>query len=224
MKRFLRAIKQRLKSLTQSRMERRHGRVGPPELWKMKRDFQIQFLKSAKLEPHHYFLDIGCGTLRGGLPVIDYLQVGRYYGVDVRPEVLDEARKELREAKLQDKTPTLLATSDIGELVINQQFDFIWAFSVLIHLDDDILHDTIRFVARHLSDDGTFYCNVNVGETRDEGKWEGFPVVRRSLRFYQDACAAHGLSASDIGSVKDHGHVSNFEAQDSGRMLEIRRA
>jgi hypothetical protein len=51
----------------------------------MKRDFQIKFLIEAGLEPEHYFCDLGCGTLRVGLPVIEYLAPGRYFGWNVPP-------------------------------------------------------------------------------------------------------------------------------------------
>jgi cyclopropane fatty-acyl-phospholipid synthase-like methyltransferase len=74
--------------------------VGPAKLWKMKRDFQIHFLRSMKLAPEHYLLDIGCGTLRGGVPIIQYLQESHYYGIEVREDALDEGRSELEEEAL----------------------------------------------------------------------------------------------------------------------------
>jgi cyclopropane fatty-acyl-phospholipid synthase-like methyltransferase len=177
-------------------------------------------LKTVNLKPEHYLLDIGCGTLRGGIPLINYLQSGHYYGVEVREEALNEGRKELCEAGLEEKNPTLLLSMDFSQLTIKQKFDYIWAFSVLIHMNDEILNDTLDFVSRHLSDDGAFYANVNIGE-REEGSWQGFPVVARTFEFYSHACTKYGLSASDIGPLKDHGHVSNIESQDSQRMLRI---
>lgn len=202
--------------------ERRHAMVGPAQLWKMKRDFQIQFLKTMGLKPEHYLLDIGCGTLRGGIPLIKYLQDGHYFGVEVRKEVLDEGRKELREASLEEKKPNLLVSPDISQLTIEQKFDYLWAFSVLIHMCDEILNDTLDFVSNHLLDDGVFYANVNVltGEGTD-GYWQGFPVVIRPLEFYNHACTKYGLVVSDLGGLKDHGHVSNVENQDNQRMLKI---
>ncbi len=74
----------------------RHSHVGAPEGWELKRRFQIDFLKKQGLKPEHYLLDIGCGTLRGGIPIIDYLDKGHYYGIEVRDFVLDEGRKELQ--------------------------------------------------------------------------------------------------------------------------------
>ena len=84
MKNLLRPFVHRLRWLTQSKEERRHSLVGPEHLWKMKRDFQIRFLKDMNLQPEHYLIEIGCGTLRGGIPIINYLQKGHYFGADVK--------------------------------------------------------------------------------------------------------------------------------------------
>lgn len=205
-----------VKLLTQGR----YAMVGPVSLWKMKREFQIRFLKDMGLKPEHYLLDIGCGTLRGGIPLIDYLEPARYFGVEERANVLVEARKELRDFGLEGKNPTLLLTPDLSQVVINQKFDYAWAFSVLIHMSDEILEDTLGFVRRQLSENGAFYANVKIGKTLD-GFWQGFPTVTRPLEFYQQVCARNGLAFSDVGSLKDHGHVSNIESQDSQRILKI---
>ncbi|KKO18043.1 MAG: class I SAM-dependent methyltransferase [Candidatus Brocadia sp.] len=194
--------------------------VGPAHLWKMKRDFQIRFLKDMGLKPEYYLFEIGCGTLRGGIPLIDYLQDGHYFGDEVRATVLDEGQKELREARLEGKNPTFLLSPDISQLTVDRKFDYIWAFSVLIHMSDKILNDTLAFVSSHLSKEGAFYANVNIGE-RKEGHWQGFPLVARTFDFYSQACTTNGLVVSDIGPLKKFGHVSNVEPQDNQRMLRI---
>ena len=98
-------LKNQLALLFVSRAARRHARVGSPRLWKMKREFQFDFLKRMGLERTQVLLDLGCGTLRGGIPLIEFLERGHYIGVDVRADVLDEARAELREAGLEHKSP-----------------------------------------------------------------------------------------------------------------------
>ena len=127
---------------------------------------------------------------------------------------------ELSEAALGWKKPVLILAPDISQLNVNQKFDFIWAFSVLIHLQDEILDGLLGFVSRHLTCDGVFYANVNVGDAAD-GEWQGFPLVWRSLAFYQKSCARHGLTLTDIGSLATYGQVSNAQLQDQQRMLRI---
>ena len=206
--------------MTHTEKERRHSLVGPAHLWKMKRDFQIKFLKDMNLKPDHYLLEIGCGTLRGGIPLIDYLKDGHYFGAEIRAEALEEGRKELREAGLEGKNPTLLLSPDISKLVVDRKFDYIWAFSVLIHMYDEILNDTLSFVRSHLLEEGVFYANVKYGEKAD-GHWQGFPVVTRNFDFYHQACSKNGLVVTDIGPIKNFGHITNIEEQDNNRMLKI---
>jgi len=222
MRHLLAKLIRRISSLTQTKEERRHALVGPAKLWKMKRDFQLRFLSDMDLKPGHYLFEIGCGTLRGGVPLIQYLENGHYFGVEVREEVLDEGRKELREAGLEGKNPTLLLSPKIAQLTVNRKFDYIWAFSVLIHMNDKILNDTLSFVSKHLSEEGVFYANVIIGD-RKEGDWQGFPVVTRPFDFYSQACTMNDLVVSDLGSLKELGHIANVESQDSQRMLKIGR-
>ena len=220
MMQLLAKIKRGINRAFWTKEERRHALVGPAHLWKMKRDFQIKFLREVGLKEEDYFLEIGCGTLRGGIPLIEYLQTGHYYGLDVREKALKVGRAELKEAGLQDKKPNLLLSPNMRALTIDQKIDVMWAFSVLFHMSDEILDSTIEFVSKHLADDGIFYANVNIGE-KETGSWEEFPVVHRSYERYTEMFGKYDLEFTDIGELKDLGHVSGSASQDAQRMLKI---
>lgn len=204
------------------RLNNRHALVGPPHLWRMKRDFQIEFLKKAGLSSEHYLLDLGCGTLRGGTPIISYLQVGHYFGVDVRAEVFGEADKELREEGLLDKEPTLIYASELSTLYIEQKFDFIWGFSVLIHMTDSVLSDALSFIRNQLRPSGFFYANVNIGESND-AVWREFPLVWRTIDFYKEMSQQNGLDVQDMGTIASLGFASGNQNHDSKIILKFRR-
>ncbi|MFP7722482.1 class I SAM-dependent methyltransferase [Lysobacter sp. A3-1-A15] len=189
----------------------------------MKRLFQIEFLRGRNLAPADHLLDLGCGTLRGGIPLIDYLDAGGYVGIDVREEVIVEARAELELHGLGDKRATLLATDGLAALALGRSFDVVWAFSVLIHMDDAHLEEALEFTARHLAPAGVLYANVNVGE-RAPGGWQGFPVMWRPLAAYADAARRAGLEVEDLGALGGLGHDSGVAAQDAQRMLVFRHA
>lgn len=199
----------------------RHRLVGPTEFWKMKRDFQISFLRARGLQPHHRLLDIGCGTLRGGIALIEYLETSHYYGIELRAITLAEGLRELCDAGLEDKSPTLIM-GEVGSIAIPATLDFVLAFSVLIHMPDDVLEETLAFVSRQIGPGGAFYANVNADASRDEGSWQGYPVVSRSLGFYEDACGPYGLVVEDLGELGALGHNTGVPSQDSQRMLCIR--
>ena len=159
-------------------------------------------------------------TLRGGIPLIEYLEHGHYVGIDVRAEALEEGRVELREHGLEDKAPTLIAFDDFAGLALEREFDVVWAFAVLFHLSDEILDACLAFVASHLKPDGVFYANVRLGQDR-EGAWQGFPVVTRSQEHYVEAAARAGLTVERVGTLGDLGHRSGARAADNQVMLRF---
>jgi SAM-dependent methyltransferase len=171
----------------------------------MKRRFQIDFLRGQGLRPHHRLLDLSCGTLRGGIPLIDYLDAGHYTGLEVRIDVLAEGRRELAEASLTAKQPTLLMCEQLERLELPTRFDMVWAFAVLINMSDAILDTALAADSGHLADGAAFFGNVNIGD-EPEGHWQGFPVVCHPWSHYQAAFLRHGLHVQDIGSLAELGH------------------
>jgi cyclopropane fatty-acyl-phospholipid synthase-like methyltransferase len=219
---ILKRIKRRVYLTFQNRKEKRHSNVGLAHLWKMKQDFQIKFLIQQGLMPNDTLLDLGCGTLRGGIPIIRHLEEGNYYGIELRENVLEEGKKELRANKLEYKNPQLFSFSDFTELEFKVSFDKIFAFSVLIHMEDHIVQKCFEFVRNNLSETGVFYANVNI-EPHANGNWQGFPVVFRSLEFYEELALQNNLTVISLGRLKDLGHNSGQELADMQVMLEINK-
>ena len=170
-KRALRARRKLAYKLT-SRSSDRHALVGDAWLAAMKRRFQFKFLTSRGLRPEHRLLDVGCGTLRGGVAFIEYLEPGHYIGVESRAKVLEEGRRELVEAGLEHKQPVLINAADPADIQLDGQFDFAWAFSVLFHMPDDVVDAYLGFISGGLSDGGEFYANVMLGDGPEQ-KWSG---------------------------------------------------
>ena len=174
--------------------------AGPVRLWDRQRQFQITFLKAHGLKPHHVLLDFGCGPLRGGIPIIKYLNAGNYHGIDANREALDEAEKELKENELEHKHPTLVHSKNLETLNLHTSFDFIWAFSVAIHMPDDVLGAFLAFSSNHLKRSGVLYTNVNIGERRTGGRFQNFYTYVRPFKFYRDMALKYNLKI--VGSEK----------------------
>ncbi|MBA2730500.1 MAG: class I SAM-dependent methyltransferase [Euzebyaceae bacterium] len=226
LRRPLRAVKRRADELAlvfASRQDRRHALSGPRQAWRVKRDYQISFLRDAGLQPQHRLLDLGCGTLRGGIPIINVLDDGHYWGVNAREQALTAARAELVDAGLEHKRPRLIHGSDFDLLHLGVKFDVIWAFSVLPHLDDAVLGGALRCVKEHLANDGRFFATVHLGSSKGGGSWDEFPDLRRPLDFYEKEAARADLEVLDLGALSELKHPPNV-VNAFHHMLEMRAA
>jgi hypothetical protein len=77
---------------------------------------QLEFLMEQGLQPHHYLVDIGCGSLRAGVHLIRYLDSGHYAGMDIDQRLIKAGWRELEQANLADRQPTLIVDGqfDLG--------------------------------------------------------------------------------------------------------------
>ncbi len=226
MKALARRVRRKILNSRMTRARHRHSAVGAAGLWKMKRRFQIGFLRDRGLKPNEDLLDLGCGTLRGGIPIIDYLEARRYTGLDVREEVIDEAGREVAEENLGGKEPNLVFVPTLDGLDLGRRFDIIWAFQVIIHMTDELLSGATEFIALHLRSRGKAYVTVRVGSPRSN-EWQGFPAVRRPLEFYEERFGAAGLRVLDLGPLTDFGHDipgRTTDQQSAQRMLLVEHA
>lgn len=212
----------------QRMLDERHRRecahaMGFLPQWEEHRRFQFDFLRSRGLQPHHRFLEIGCGPLTGGVPIIGYLDPGNYTGIDVRASVLELAYLELVGAKLTGKSTRLLRSDSFGEdYLTTERFDFILSFSVLYHMSDDVLNACLAAIRSRLSPDGTYFANVNVD--LDDSTWLQFPFLRRSVETYGEAARRHGLQMEQLGTLGSLGLRLADAAERTNPLLAFRLA
>lgn len=119
---------------------------------------QFEFLRAQGLQPGHRLLDIGCGSLRGGIHAIAYLEAGNYYGVDFNRSLLEAGRYEIELAGLRHKNPHL-ALSDRFEFgLFEQKFDYLLALSVFTHLFANHIVRCLAEVRQVLAPKGRFFA------------------------------------------------------------------
>jgi cyclopropane fatty-acyl-phospholipid synthase-like methyltransferase len=168
------------------------------------RRFQIALLKERGLVPSHRLLEIGCGPLTGGIPIIDFLEPDNYVGVDVRSSVLDLSWKEVGKAGLSAKNPRLICSSSFGATELaDQKFDFILSFSVLFHLSNEILASYFVSMRQRLKPTG--HCLANVNTETENSAWLEFPFLKRTVEDYRKFASECGLETTSLGELKDLG-------------------
>lgn len=134
-------------------------------LWDQIGQLQVQVLKEIGLCPSDGLLDIGCGSLRGGVPLIEYLSSGKYCGTDISPELLKNGLIHLEEAGLGHKNAELFLVNNFSlQEVFGRQFDFVQAFGVFTDIPKELVLECLQSVVSILSPDGIFIATFASGE------------------------------------------------------------
>lgn len=129
--------------------------------WDAIGSLQFEFLVSEGLKPEHKLLDIGCGSLRGGVHFVNYLEPGNYYGSDLNQAFLDAGYDiELAEAGIQAKLPrdNLTCTDSFDLPWPDAIFDFAIAQSVFTHLTFNRIRQCLVRTAPKMRPGGTFFA------------------------------------------------------------------
>jgi SAM-dependent methyltransferase len=183
-------------------------------MWDKIGKLQFDFMVAQGLEPAHNLLDIGCGSLRGGLHFIRYLDIGHYYGVEKEQVALAWAGSELDRAGLAYRRPQLKQDGAFDFGHFGTSFDFALAQSVFTHLSlNDIIVCLMR-LGRVLTVGGRFFATFFEGYSRmdtnpiawqtDDGQEvTTYPTLARSMHYpfdyFEWAAVGSGLRVEYIG-------------------------
>lgn len=96
---------------------------------------QLELLKRNGLRPHHNVLEIGCGALVAGRPLIQYLDPDRYVGIEPNSWLVDACRNHFPDMPtiLREKKPIFLSNTEFDASSVGRKFDFVLSHSVLSH-------------------------------------------------------------------------------------------
>ena len=124
---------------------------------------QFDLLVARGLRPHHRLIDVGCGSLRGGVYFARYLDSGNYYGIDLNRMLIDAGyEKELKPQGLDKRVPreNLLDNNEFDFSLFDQQFDYALALSVFTHLPLNTIRICLERLAPQMAPGGAFYATV----------------------------------------------------------------
>jgi SAM-dependent methyltransferase len=155
---------------------------------------QFDYLVKHGLQPQHHLLEIGCGNLRAGWRLIDYLEPGSYYGIEISPEVLVAAQQTLVREGVADKRPHLILVDDLRfEFLAEAAVDVVHANSVFSHSPLSVIEECFSHVGRILRPAGFFDFTFNRTDGRERNVLrEDFYYRTQTLLDLADRC---GLDA-----------------------------
>lgn len=201
------------------------GMVGV--LWDEVGQLQHDFLVAHGLQPTHRLLDVGCGSLRGGIHFIPYLNSGNYWGIDINSSLIEAGwNEELRNANLQDRQPReqLVCLKDFEFHLLNEKFEFAIALSVFTHLNFNRIRRCLTRLAPVMESGGKFFATFFEVQTEQNSE-EPIPhdpggVVTFSCRnpfHYRFEDFQHAISGLPL-TVRHHGEWGHPRNQ---KMLEF---
>jgi len=155
----------------------REWRKGVGGLWETVGQLQFDFLVKEGLKPNHFLLDVGCGSLRGGVFFIKYLQKGHYFGIDKNPKFLEGGKIELDENDLLDKIPVLELMDNFEFDQLNQTFHYGIAQSIFTHIEEKKIKQCLIQIDQVLEKNGKFYATFF--ETNSSHSLE--PIIHNAI-------------------------------------------
>ena len=136
------AAKERLRTLGH------RGYVGG--MWDEIGRLQFEMMIRFGLRPHHCLLDIACGSLRGGVHFIDYLESGNYLGIDREESAIRLGiEKELGQAVYEAKKPEFIVSDAFEFSRFSKEPDFSLAQSLFTHLTADEIQFCLKQLSQH---------------------------------------------------------------------------
>jgi SAM-dependent methyltransferase len=144
------------------RLRRRTHRNTAGGHWERLGRLQLDFLISQGLRPDARFLDVGCGALRAGIRLVDYLDAGNYNGIDISPGMLEAGYEVELPKELRPKLPREhLRCTNRFDVDFGVQFDAAIAQSVFTHNHLNYIRLCLYRLALQMKVGGKFFATFS---------------------------------------------------------------
>src|SRR5579875_2947316 len=158
------------------RWRRHRHMVGIPHYFDPIGRSQFELLKLLGLAPHHYVLDLGCGSLAAGKHLIPYLAPGHYCGIEPNSWlVADGIVYELGKRWINQRHPRFSDNDQFELTVFDQSFDFIVAHSIFSHAAQAQITKSLSQARQALKPEGIFVASYFKGQHNYEGEAWVYP-------------------------------------------------
>jgi SAM-dependent methyltransferase len=186
--------------------------VGKEDSWRRKQRDQSDLLGEINPRCDQRFLELGCGPLRFGVGLIEWLNEGCYTGVDINERSISEGKALITQLGLGAKKPELFCLEDFGLSALEHgSFDLIWAYNVLIHLSEAKLVNAFYSVSRLLKGNGRAIVTLRLSQQGgfvQTGKWLEFPICAAPFFWYAKIADELGMKFTAIKPISDIQHCA----------------
>lgn len=175
----------------------------------------LETLRQEGLTADSRVLDIGCGCLRGGYWLIEFLDRDCYFGIEPNREMLEAGRRILLEPDAEaSKNPRFDSNADFDFGVFEVKFDFYVARSIWTHASKvqirKMLDEFIKTSSPNAVFITSFLAPTLLKRDYKGEEWVGKShesdtpgLVRHSLRWIRSECSKRDLIAEETAD-QDH--------------------
>jgi SAM-dependent methyltransferase len=189
---------------------------GPREKFATAGRGQLEILLCRGLLPDHRVLDIGCGALRGGWWLINFLRPGRYFGIEPNVSMLKAGIEVMLGCQLlEEKIPSFSSNSDFDFSVFGAAFDFLIARSVWTHASLEQIGKMLDSFVANSTPNGEFVASIVPPRTVFHREHRGSAWLGRSHE-----CDLPGLAHYRFSTVRKLCRDRQLNAENLGLQNE----
>lgn len=172
--------------------------VGPSENYDVFGAMQFCLLTRLGLREHHFLLDIGCGSLRAGRLFITYLRLGRYFGMEPEPWLIEQGiRNELGDDMIRIECPNFSNDVDFTLSALGRKFDYILAHSIFSHASQQQIKRCLSEAKKVMMPSSVFAATFVQGQENYTGR-EWVHCATYTLDYFVGLAEEQGLTCTPI--------------------------
>lgn len=185
-------------------------------------EHQLNFLVSQGVVKSDNFLELGLGYGRSAIPLIEFLDKGKYSGTEISKKRLQMCKEWISLKKLDDKKPALILSRDnfLREFE-GQKFDVIWAQGVLTHMPVEEVRILLTALKSVMKKRSRFIFNFGLSQTDDYFN-HNVKDFYYSYDFMLALCMEHGFDCLVLNDWHQYLHFGVSKDRNMGLCLTVR--
>lgn len=154
---------------------------------------QLEMLRMNGCIPDSNVLEIGCGALVAGRPVMQFLNANRYVGIEPNTWLLDAVNEGLPDTKrlIAEKLPIFLDNLDFDASKTGRKFDYVFSHSILSHAATHQLSQFFKAIRKSIAPHGVVLASIRffddnnqlMGDSNDQ-EWQYPGVTASAVSFF----------------------------------------
>lgn len=192
--------------------------------WEVTQKITIDYLIKNGLKKENVLLDLGCGPFRNGVAIINYLESGNYYGLDVSADLVKAGyEKEIKPLGLDVKFPKKNVVTNqsfsLGKFK-DVNFDVMLAVSLFTHLPKEEFVLAMTKVREKMAPGGKAFVSLFLVDEKQEGSkvWSDIRVktnpdsdpFHHKLSDVKEVCEKSGWSSVVVGEDPNYPRKQKF--------------